>query len=77
MPFAYSNYPTPARGSLQEIAKDQPRIAYLVRKVSRTDEFEILRSSGNVTDEVIMDYISHQDGLEPDDGGGCFQLLKS
>jgi hypothetical protein len=29
--------------------------------------FEALIS--NVTDEAIMDYINHQDGLESDDGG--------
>ena len=31
-------------------------------------------SSGNVTDEVIMDYIRHQDGTEPGDGGDQFKV---
>ena len=34
-------------------------------------------SSGNVTDEVIMEYIKQQDGVEPDDGGDSFQITKS
>jgi len=34
-------------------------------------------SSGNVTDEVIMEYIRQQDGSEPSDGGDNFQLPKS
>lgn len=34
-------------------------------------------SSGNVTDEVIMEYIRLQDGTEPSDGGGNFQVTKS
>jgi putative transposase len=34
-------------------------------------------SSGNVTDEAIMDYISHQDGVEPGDGGDNFQVTPS
>ena len=34
-------------------------------------------SSGNVTDEVIMEYLKHQDGTEPDDGGNNFQITKS
>ena len=34
-------------------------------------------SSGNVTDEVIMEYIRQQDGTEPDDGGDNFQVTKS
>ena len=34
-------------------------------------------SSGNVTDEAIMEYIRHQDGTEPDDGGDNFQVTKS
>ena len=34
-------------------------------------------SSGNVTDEAIMEYIKRQDGTEPDDGGDNFQVTKS
>lgn len=34
-------------------------------------------SSGNVADETIMEYISHQDGTEPNDGGDNFQVTKS
>lgn len=34
-------------------------------------------SSGNVTDEVIMEYIRQQEGTEPGDGGDNFQLPKS
>jgi putative transposase len=34
-------------------------------------------SSGNVTDEVVLEYISHQDGLEPGDGGDNFQVTQS
>ena len=34
-------------------------------------------SSGNVTDEAIMEYIRQQEGTEPSDGGDNFQLPKS
>ena len=34
-------------------------------------------SSGNVTDEVIMEYIRNQDGTEPDDGGDNFKVTKT
>ncbi len=34
-------------------------------------------SSGNVTDEAIMEYIRQQEGTEPDDGGDNFQITKS
>ena len=34
-------------------------------------------SSGNVTDEVIMEYIKQQEGVEPNDGGDSFQVTKS
>ena len=34
-------------------------------------------SSGNVTDEVIMEYIKQQEGVEPNDGGDNFQITKS
>ena len=34
-------------------------------------------SSGNVTDEVIMEYIRLQDKTEPDGGGNNFQVTKS
>ena len=34
-------------------------------------------SSGNVTDEVIIEYLKQQDGTEPDDGGDNFQITKS
>ena len=34
-------------------------------------------SSGNVTDEAIMEYIRRQEGAEPDDGGDNFQVTKS
>lgn len=34
-------------------------------------------SSGNVTDEAIMEYIRQQEGTEPDDGGDSFQVTKS
>ena len=34
-------------------------------------------SSGNVTDEIIMEYIRHQDGSEPADGGDNFQITQS
>ncbi len=34
-------------------------------------------SSGNVTDEVIMEYILQQEGTEPGDGGDNFQVTKS
>ena len=33
-------------------------------------------SSGNVTDEVIMDYIREQDGTEPGDGGENFRVTQ-
>ena len=33
-------------------------------------------SSGNVTDEVIMEYIRTQDGVEPADGGDGFRIEK-
>jgi putative transposase len=33
-------------------------------------------SSGNVTDEVIMEYIRHQENTEPSDGGDSFQVTK-
>ena len=31
-------------------------------------------SSGNITDEVIMEYIRQQDGTEPGDGGDNFRV---
>ena len=34
-------------------------------------------SSGNVTDEVIMEYIRLQEDTEPGDGGDNFQVTKS
>ena len=34
-------------------------------------------TSGNVTDEVIMEYIRQQDGTEPSDGGDNFSITKS
>ena len=34
-------------------------------------------SSGNVTDEVIMEYIRGQDGTEPSDGGDSFRVAQS
>jgi len=34
-------------------------------------------SSGNVTDEAIMDYIRHQEGIEPGDGGDNFKITPS
>ena len=34
-------------------------------------------SSGNVTDEAIMEYIRHQNGTEPSDGGDNFQVAQS
>ena len=34
-------------------------------------------SSGNVTDEVIQEYIRQQEGTEPDDGGDNFRVTKS
>lgn len=34
-------------------------------------------SSGNVTDEIIMEYIRGQDGTEPTDGGDGFKILNS
>ena len=34
-------------------------------------------SSGNVTDEAIMEYIRQQEGTEPDDGGDNFLITKS
>ena len=34
-------------------------------------------SSGNVTDEVIMEYIRHQEGTEPEDGGDNFRVSPS
>ncbi len=34
-------------------------------------------SSGNVTDEVIMEYIRLQEGTEPGDGGDQFQVANS
>ncbi len=34
-------------------------------------------TSGNVTDEVIMEYIRQQEGNEPSDGGDDFQVTKS
>lgn len=33
-------------------------------------------SSGNVTDEVIMEYIRNQDSTEPGDGGDNFQVTQ-
>ena len=33
-------------------------------------------SSGNVTDEAIMEYIRQQEGTEPGDGGEHFQVTK-
>lgn len=33
-------------------------------------------SSGNVTDEVIMEYIRQQEDVEPGDGGDNFQVVK-
>ena len=33
-------------------------------------------SSGNVTDEVIMEYIRNQENSEPSDGGDSFQVTK-
>ncbi len=33
--------------------------------------------SGNVTDEMIQEYIRRQDGTEPDDGGDDFRITKS
>ena len=33
-------------------------------------------SSGNVTDEVILEYIRTQDGVEPVDGGDGFRIEK-
>ena len=33
-------------------------------------------SSGNVTDEVIMEYIRNQENTEPSDGGDSFQVTK-
>lgn len=34
-------------------------------------------SSGNVTDEAIMEYIRQQQGTEPDDGGDSFRVTPS
>ena len=34
-------------------------------------------TSGNVTDEVIMEYIRLQEGTEPSDGGDNFQVTKT
>ena len=34
-------------------------------------------SSGNVTDEAIMEYIRRQDGTEPQDGGDNFRVTRS
>jgi putative transposase len=34
-------------------------------------------SSGNVTDEAIMEYIRQQEGTEPDDGGDNFRVSPS
>lgn len=34
-------------------------------------------SSGNVTDEVIMEYIRLQDGTQPEDSGDNFQVMPS
>ena len=34
-------------------------------------------TSGNVTDEAIMEYIRQQEGTEPGDGGDNFQVPKS
>ena len=34
-------------------------------------------TSGNVTDEIIMEYIRQQEGTEPGDGGDNFQIAKS
>ena len=34
-------------------------------------------SSGNVTDEVIQEYIRQQEGTAPDDGGDNFRVTKS
>ncbi|MDR1385337.1 MAG: hypothetical protein LBJ67_16025 [Planctomycetaceae bacterium] len=33
-----------------------------------------MATSGTVTDEVIKEYIRHQEGTEPNDGGDNFQL---
>ena len=33
-------------------------------------------SSGNVTDEVIMEYIRNQENSEPSDGGDSFQVVR-
>jgi putative transposase len=34
-------------------------------------------SSGNVTDEVVMEYIRQQEGTEPNDGGENFRVTQS
>lgn len=34
-------------------------------------------TSGNVTDEVIMEYIRLQEGTEPDDGGDNFRVTQA
>jgi putative transposase len=34
-------------------------------------------SSGNVTGEVIQEYIRQQEDIESDDGGGNFRVTKS
>ena len=34
-------------------------------------------TSGNVTDEVIREYIRQQEGTEPDDGGDNFRVTPS
>ena len=33
-------------------------------------------SSGNITDEAIIEYIRQQDGTEPNDGGDGFQITQ-
>ena len=38
---------------------------------------DFVASRGNVTDEVIMEYIRHQDSTEPVDGGDNFQITQS
>jgi len=38
---------------------------------------DFVASSGNVTDEAIMEYIRQQQGTEPDDGGDNFQVTPS
>lgn len=36
-----------------------------------------MATSGNVTDETIMEYIRLQDGTEPDVGGDNFQITEA